>query len=125
MRWSLYFSILHQEAVKDWRDLKIMYAVIATGGKQYKVSEGDTVRVEKLEGDVGSKVEISEVLMVGGDDLKIGAPHVEKAKVTGLIVEQGKAKKILVFKKKRRKGYKKMQGHRQQYTALKIEKIKA
>ena len=102
-----------------------MYAVIATGGKQYKVSEGDTVRVEKLEGDVGSKVEISEVLMVGGDDLKIGTPNVEKAKVTGLIVEQGKAKKILVFKKKRRKGYKKMQGHRQQYTALKIEKIKA
>ena len=102
-----------------------MYAVIATGGKQYKVSEGDTVRVEKLEGEVGSKVEISEVLMVGGDDLKIGAPHVEKAKVTGLIVEQGKAKKILVFKKKRRKGYRKMQGHRQQYTALKIEKINA
>lgn len=102
-----------------------MYAVIATGGKQYKVSEGDTVRVEKLDGEVGSKVEISEVLMVGGDNLKIGAPHVEKAMVTGQIVEQGKAKKILVFKKKRRKGFKKLQGHRQQYTALKIEKINA
>jgi large subunit ribosomal protein L21 len=103
-----------------------MYAVIATGGKQYKVSEGDTVRVEKLSGEVGSKIEIEDVLMVGGDDSpKIGTPLVEKAKVTGLIVEQGKDKKILVFKKKKRKGYKKLQGHRQQYTALKIEKIKA
>ena len=102
-----------------------MYAVIATGGKQYKVSEGDVVRVEKLNGDVGSKIEITDVLMVGGDTPAIGAPIVDKAAVTGEIVEQGKAKKILVFKKKRRKGYKKLQGHRQQYTALKIEKIKA
>jgi len=103
-----------------------MYAVIATGGKQYKVSEGDTLRIEKLEGDVGSKIEIEEVLMVGGDgEAKIGTPVLEKAKVTGQIVEQGKAKKVLVFKKKRRKGYKKLQGHRQQYTALKIEKINA
>lgn len=103
-----------------------MYAVIATGGKQYKVSEGDIVRVEKLSGDVGSKVEISDVLMVSGEgDLKVGTPLVEKAMVAGKIIEQGKDKKILVFKKKRRKGYKKLQGHRQQYTALKIEKIKA
>ena len=103
-----------------------MYAVIATGGKQYKVSEGDVVRVEKLSGDVGSKVEISDVLMVGGEgDLKVGTPLVEKATVAGKIIEQGKDKKVLVFKKKRRKGYKKLQGHRQQYTALKIEKIKA
>lgn len=103
-----------------------MYAVIATGGKQYKVSEGDVVRVEKLDGDVGTKVEIKDILMVGGaDSPKIGAPAVDKAAVTGEIVEQGKAKKILVFKKKRRKGYKKMQGHRQQYTTLKIAEIKA
>ncbi|MDH3973249.1 MAG: 50S ribosomal protein L21 [Deltaproteobacteria bacterium] len=103
-----------------------MYAVIATGGKQYKVSEGDIVRVEKLAGEVGSKVEISDVLLVGEEGAtKIGTPTVEKAKVSGEIVEQGKDKKILVFKKKRRKGYKKLQGHRQQYTALKIEKIKA
>jgi len=103
-----------------------MYAVIATGGKQYKVSEGDIVRVEKLAGEVGSKVEIDEVLLVGEEgSTKIGTPTVEKAKVSGEIVEQGKEKKILVFKKKRRKGYKKLQGHRQQYTALKIEKIKA
>jgi large subunit ribosomal protein L21 len=103
-----------------------MYAVIATGGKQYKVSEGDIVRVEKLAGEVGTKVEIDEVLLVGEEgSTKIGTPTVEKAKVSGEIVEQGKEKKILVFKKKRRKGYKKLQGHRQQYTALKIEKIKA
>lgn len=103
-----------------------MYAVIATGGKQYKVSEGDIVRVEKLDGDVGARVEIQDVLMVGGGDSPtIGAPIVEKATVTGEIVEQGKEKKILVFKKRRRKGYKKMQGHRQSYTALKIAEIKA
>ena len=103
-----------------------MYAVIATGGKQYKVSEGDVVRVEKLAGEVGSKVEISDVLLVGTEDsTKVGTPTVEKAKVSGEIVEQGKDKKILVFKMKRRKGYRKLQGHRQQYTALKIEKIKA
>jgi large subunit ribosomal protein L21 len=103
-----------------------MYAVIATGGKQYKVSEGDIVRVEKLDGDVGATVEIQDVLMVGGDDAPtIGAPIVEKATVTGEIVEQDREKKILVFKKKRRKGYKKLQGHRQSYTALKIAKIKA
>ncbi len=103
-----------------------MYAVIATGGKQYKVSEGDIVRVEKLDGDVGTKVEIQDVLMVGGGDAPtIGAPILEKATVTGEIVEQGREKKILVFKKKKRKGYKKLQGHRQSYTALKIAKIKA
>lgn len=103
-----------------------MYAVIATGGKQYKVSEGDIVRVEKLDGDVGAKVEIQDVLMVGGGDAPtIGAPILEKATVTGEIVEQDREKKILVFKKKKRKGYKKLQGHRQSYTALKIAKIKA
>ena len=100
-----------------------MYAVIATGGKQYKVSEGDIVRVEKLEGEVGAKVEIKDVLMIGGDTPKIGTPLVEKASVSGEIVEQDRAKKILVFKKKKRKGYKKLQGHRQYYTALKINKI--
>ncbi len=103
-----------------------MYAVIATGGKQYKVSEGDLVRVEKLNGDVGSTVEIKDVLMIGGDtEPVIGRPILENASVTGKIVGQDKDKKILVFKKKRRKGYKKLQGHRQFYTALKIEKINA
>jgi len=103
-----------------------MYAVIATGGKQYKVSEGDVVRVEKLAGDLGSKVEIKDVLMIGGDaNPVIGRPLLENASVVGEIVRQDRDKKILVFKKKRRKGYKRLLGHRQSYTALKIEKINA
>lgn len=101
-----------------------MYAVIRTGGKQYKVSEGDILNVEKLAGEVGDTLELDDVLMIGdGEDVKIGNPLVEKAKVTGTIVAHDKAKKIIVFKKKRRKGYRRTQGHRQQYTALKIEQI--
>jgi len=102
-----------------------MYAVVKTGGKQYKVSEGDQLKVEKLEGAVGDTIELSEVLMVGGDTVKIGTPLVPSASVTGRIVEQGKDKKILVFKSKRRKGTRKLNGHRQPRTILKIEKINA
>jgi len=103
-----------------------MYAVIKTGGKQYTVSEGDTVRVEKLPGEVGGSVEITDVLAVGGgEDLKVGQPIIEGAKVVAEIVGQEKDKKIIVFKKKRRKGYSKKQGHRQFYTGLKIKEIKA
>jgi len=103
-----------------------MYAVIKTGGKQYTVSEGDTVRVEKLPGEVGGSVEITDVLAVGGgEDLTVGQPTVEGATVVAEIVGQEKGKKIIVFKKKRRKGYSKKQGHRQLYTGLKIKEIKA
>ena len=102
-----------------------MYAVIKTGGKQYKVSEGDLLKVEKLEGAVGDTIELSEVLMVGGEKVKIGTPIVPKASVVGKIVEQGKDKKILVFKSKRRKNSRKLNGHRQLRTILKIEKINA
>ena len=103
-----------------------MYAVIKTGGKQYTVSEGDTVRVEKLPGDIGGSLEITDVLAVGsGEDVKIGQPTVEGARVVAEIVDQDRAKKIIVFKKKRRKGYSKKQGHRQFYTALKIKEIQA
>ena len=103
-----------------------MYAVIKTGGKQYTVSEGDTVRVEKLPGDIGGSLEITDVLAVGsGEDVKIGQPTVEGARVVAEIVDQDRAKKIIVFKKKRRKGYSKKQGHRQSYTALKINEIQA
>jgi large subunit ribosomal protein L21 len=100
-----------------------MYAVIRTGGKQYKVSEGDLLKVEKLNGSVGDTIELGEVLMVGGDKVAIGTPLVPSASVTGRIVEQGKDKKILVFKSKRRKGTRKLNGHRQLKTVLKIEKI--
>ena len=102
-----------------------MYAVIKTGGKQYKVSEGDTIKVEKLAGEAGESIEISDVLMVGGEEVKIGAPLLPDAKVTARIVEQGKDKKVLVFKSKRRKGYRKTYGHRQPITRLRITGIEA
>ncbi len=101
-----------------------MYAVIQTGGKQYRVAEGDTIRVEKLDGEVGSKVEFTDVLMVGGDKVEVGKPRVDGAKVTAEIVAQDLAKKIVVFKMKRRKGYRNRRGHRQPYTELRIESVK-
>ncbi|MFH2013045.1 MAG: 50S ribosomal protein L21 [Pseudomonadota bacterium] len=102
-----------------------MYAVVKTGGKQYKVSEGDLLRVEKLGGEVGDEIELKEVLMVAdGDNVDIGTPVLTNACVVGEIVKHGKAKKIIVFKSKRRKGYRKKQGHRQIYTNLKIKEIK-
>jgi large subunit ribosomal protein L21 len=102
------------------------YAVIRTGGKQYRVSEGEVVKVEKLAGEVGETVTLADVLFVGGDgDAKIGAPLVANAKVNGEIVGQVRAKKVRVFKKKRRKGYSRQQGHRQYQTALKITAIEA
>lgn len=101
-----------------------MHAVIKTGGKQYRVATGDVVKVEKLEGEVGSNIKISDVLAVGeGDGIRIGAPIVEGASVSAVIVEQGKHKKLIVFKKKRRKGYTKKQGHRQLFTSIRIESI--
>lgn len=102
------------------------YAVIRTGGKQYRVSEGDLVKVEKLAGTVGETVTLADVLFVGGNgEVKIGSPLVSNAKVTGEIVSQTRAKKVLVFKKKRRKGYSRQRGHRQYQTTLKIMAIEA
>ena len=102
-----------------------MYAVIKTGGKQYKVSEGDLLKVEKIDGAVGETVEIDQVLMVGGAEVKLGTPLVPGAKVMAQIVAQEKDKKILVFKSKRRKGYRKKFGHRQPITRLKVAAIEA
>jgi len=103
-----------------------MYAIIRTGGKQYQVAPGERCRVEKLAGDVGDTVELADVLMVvDGEEVKLGQPLVEGAKVTAQIIEQGKNKKVLVFKKKRRKGYEVRKGHRQQFTALEIKEISA
>lgn len=104
------------------------YAVVKTGGKQYRVAEGELVDVERLSGDVGATVTLNEVLLVSGegdDDARIGTPTVDQAQVTAEIVEQGLDKKIIVFKKKRRKGYKRKQGHRQQQTTLRIVEIQA
>lgn len=103
-----------------------MFAVIKNGGKQYKVAEGDVVRVEKLEGPVGTPVEIGPVLLVSGEqEVRVGQPYVEGARVTGEIVRQGKAPKVTIFKYRRRKGYQKKTGHRQPYTAVKITGIQA
>jgi large subunit ribosomal protein L21 len=103
-----------------------MYAIIRTGGKQYQVAAGDKLRVEKLQGNVGDTVELSDILMVvDGEKVKIGQPVIEGAKVVAKITEQGKADKVIVFKMKRRKGYRVKRGHRQQYTALTIEEISA
>ena len=107
-----------------------MYAVVETGGKQYKVTPGQLLSVERLDGEVGAKVVLDRVLMVGsesdsGQEAKVGRPVVEGAQVVGRIVAQAKAKKVLVFKKKKRQGYRNSQGHRQLVTRLEIEEIKA
>jgi large subunit ribosomal protein L21 len=101
------------------------YAVIRTGGKQYRVSAGETLRVEKLPGDVGATITFGEVLLLGGDSFKVGLPLVSGASVTGTIVAQDRAKKIIVFKMRRRKNYRRKNGHRQWYTEVKITGITA
>ena len=103
-----------------------MYAIIRTGGKQYRVEPGDVVRLERLDGEVGSSVTLDDVLLVGeGDDVQVGAPRLENAAVEGTVVEQGRDRKIRVFKHKRRKHYRRTRGHRQSYTAVKIERVQA
>ena len=101
-----------------------MYAIIATGGKQYKVAEGDVIKVEKLDVEVGSEVTFDQVIAVSDDSLKVGA-DVANANVTATVMEQGKDKKVIVYKYKRKTGYHKKNGHRQAYTQVKIEKINA
>lgn len=100
-----------------------MYAIIETGGKQYKVEQGDVVFVEKLGVEEGETVTFDKVLVVGGDDVKVGTPYVDGASVEASVVKNGKDKKIIVYKYKSKKGYHKKQGHRQPYTKLEIKKI--
>ena len=102
-----------------------MYAIIVTGGKQYKVSEGDVVFIEKLDAAQGDTVKFDQVLAIGGENTVIGTPVVEGASVEAKVVAQGKAKKVIVFKYKPKKGKKTKQGHRQPYTKVQIEKINA
>ncbi|MBW2229679.1 MAG: 50S ribosomal protein L21 [Deltaproteobacteria bacterium] len=103
-----------------------MYAVVRTGGKQLRVEPGERVRVEKLPGDVGGRVELDDVLLVAGEDaVQIGTPLVVGAKVTGTITAQARHPKITVFKMKRRKGYRRKQGHRQDYTEIQVDKIES
>ena len=103
-----------------------MYAVIKTGGKQYRVSEGETLKVEKLEVEPGKKVTFDEILMIAdGDKVLVGSPHVAKASVDAKVISQGKGKKVHILKFRRRKHSMKQQGHRQLYTEIQIDKIKA
>ncbi len=101
-----------------------MYAVVKTGGKQIRVATGDKVKIEKVPGQVGDEVRLDQVLMVGGTEhIQVGAPQIEGAFVMGRILEQDRSKKIIVFKFKRRKGYQKRQGHRQDFTRIEITGI--
>ncbi|HIG01897.1 MAG TPA: 50S ribosomal protein L21 [Myxococcales bacterium] len=101
-----------------------MYAVVKTGGKQIRVEPGARVRVEQLAGEIGSSIEFDQVLLVGGgESVKIGTPVVEGARVSGTITAQGRHPKIRVFKMKRRKGYRRLQGHRQSYTEVQVNSI--
>lgn len=102
-----------------------MYAIIKTGGKQYVVEEGKVISIEKLDVEEGAEVTFDEVLLVSGDDVKIGQPNVAGAKVTGKVLEQGKERKIRIFKYKAKSNYRCRQGHRQPFTKVKIEKIEA
>ena len=102
-----------------------MYAIIETGGKQVKVAEGEVIFVEKLDAEVGSTYVFDKVLLVSGDETKVGAPYIEGAKVSAKVEKQGRDKKIIVYKYRAKKNYHKKQGHRQAYTKLTIEAINA
>ncbi len=103
-----------------------MYAIIETGGKQYAVSQGERIRVEKLAGDVGSEIELDQVLLVGeGDDIKVGTPVISGAKVTGTILAHGRGRKVIVYKLHKRKNYRRKQGHRQAFTEVEVTGISA
>jgi large subunit ribosomal protein L21 len=101
-----------------------MYAIIRTGGKQYRVAEGDTIYVERLDKAPGETITLEDVLLVGGgDDLRVGAPKVAGASVAATVLDQGRGRKVRVFKYKKRKHYRRTKGHRQDYTALRIDSI--
>lgn len=102
-----------------------MYAILKTGGKQYRVKAGETVKVEKIDSEIGSELNLKEVLLIGGDTNYIGTPMVDKASVTAVVSKQARKPKVVVLKKKRRQGYRKLQGHRQDFTELFIKSIQA
>ena len=102
-----------------------MYAIVKTGGKQYRVETGDTIQVDSLDAAVGAKITLDEVLLVGGGDVKIGEPRVADAQVVGTVVSQERDRKIRVFKYKRRKHYRRTRRHRQSLTTLRIEEVRA
>ena len=107
------------------KELNIMQAIIVTGGKQYKVAEGDVLFIEKLNNEAGDEIKFDKVLAILGDEPKFGAPVVEGASVDASVVKNGKGKKVVIFKYKPKKGYRLRQGHRQPYTKVEIKKINA
>ena len=111
----------------DWRRKEMtVYAIVRTGGKQYRVEKGDVVRIEKLDGDVGSTVTLDDVLFVGGEgETRVGSPRLDGAAVVGTVVEQDRGAKIRVFKYMKRKHYRRTRGHRQSFTALRIDAVRA
>lgn len=102
-----------------------MYAIIETCGKQFRVQEGNKIVIDRLAAEIGNEVTFDRVVMLGGDSVKFGAPYIDGAKVTAKVTEHGRGEKVIVFKKHRRKSYRKTQGHRQDYTALTITGINA
>ena len=103
-----------------------MYAIVETGGRQIQVAPGERVQIEKLDAEVGSAVEFDKILLLNRDgNVELGKPYLEGVRVTGVVLEQGRSAKILVFKKKRRKQYRRTRGHRQPFTAVRIETIEA
>ncbi len=101
-----------------------MYAIVRSGGKEYRVSKGDIIRLEKLDAKVGDSVTLNEVMMVAdGGDVRVGAPLLPNVAVTGQIIQESKAKKVLTYKMKRRKNYRRFKGHRQTYTSLRVDEI--
>ncbi len=100
-----------------------MYAIIKTGGKQYKVQAGDVLQVEKVDHDLGSEFNIEDILMIGGDKAHVGTPHVKNAKVTVIVTKQARTRKVIVFKKKRRQGYRKFATHKQDFTEIFVKSI--
>jgi large subunit ribosomal protein L21 len=103
----------------------VMFAIVRTGGKQYKVGVGDQITVERIAGDVGASISLDEILATAGEVAKVGTPLVEGASVKAKILQQPRGTKVIVFKKKRRKNYRRKRGHRQELTVLKIEEISA
>ena len=102
-----------------------MYAIVETGGKQYRVSEGETLRVDRLDAEEGAELTLDKVLMVGGEKVAVGSPYVEGAAVKAQVVRHGRDRKIIVFKMKRRKNYRRKRGHRQHFTEIRILEVRA
>jgi large subunit ribosomal protein L21 len=103
--------------------MKTMFAVIKTGGKQYRVAAEDVIKVDKVKGDPGEVVQFGEVLLLGGDDVKVGEPTVTGASVAAQVLEQGRGRKVIAFKKRRRKNSRRKRGHRQEFTMLRVTEI--